>query len=228
MIKPEKETEDSTYAYLRPKDAATLILIDRSAETPKVLVGKRHDKVVFQPGKFVFPGGRVDATDNRIPVAAEIPKALEAKLDSRRKEAELLRSRIQSCDEAQELFRTMRDAAIRECEKWLVEIAVAPELGKGRERFHLDLVLGHLNSKVGDEALGLIERIEKRAGKPKRCTSASSQPSSGSGKAVTPAIANCSRWRSTVCMASRPGLAWGWDAPRAMPDQAARRPTKQR
>mgnify|MGYP000866471307 CR=1 FL=1 len=62
MIKPEKETEDSTYAYLRPKDAATLILIDRSAETPKVLVGKRHDKVVFQPGKFVFPGGRVDAT----------------------------------------------------------------------------------------------------------------------------------------------------------------------
>ena len=29
MIKPEKETEDSTYAYLRPKDAATLILIDR-------------------------------------------------------------------------------------------------------------------------------------------------------------------------------------------------------
>ena len=82
MIKPEKETEDSTYAYLRPKDAATLILIDRSAETPKVLVGKRHDKVVFQPGKFVFPGGRVDATDNRIPVAAEIPKALEAKLVS--------------------------------------------------------------------------------------------------------------------------------------------------
>lgn len=59
-----------------------------------------------------------------------------------------------------------RDAAIRECEKWLVEMAVAPELGKGRERFHLDLVLGHLNSKVGDEALALIERIEKRAGKP--------------------------------------------------------------
>jgi 8-oxo-dGTP pyrophosphatase MutT (NUDIX family) len=81
MIKPVKEEkEDSSYAYLRPRDAATLILIDRSAGVPKVLVGKRHDKVVFQPGKFVFPGGRVDATDNRIPVAAEIPKALEAKL----------------------------------------------------------------------------------------------------------------------------------------------------
>ena len=32
------------------------------------------------PGKFVFPGGRVDKTDNRVPVAAPIPKALEANL----------------------------------------------------------------------------------------------------------------------------------------------------
>ncbi len=32
------------------------------------------------PGKFVFPGGRVDKTDNRIPVAAPIPKPLEANL----------------------------------------------------------------------------------------------------------------------------------------------------
>ena len=47
---------------------------------PKVLVGKRHDKVVFMPGKFVFPGGRVDKADNRVPVAAPIPKALEENL----------------------------------------------------------------------------------------------------------------------------------------------------
>jgi 8-oxo-dGTP pyrophosphatase MutT (NUDIX family) len=32
------------------------------------------------PGKFVFPGGRVDPSDSRIPVAAQIPKALERKL----------------------------------------------------------------------------------------------------------------------------------------------------
>jgi len=81
MSDPEKEEkEDDSHPYRRPKDAATLILVDRSGTVPKVLVGKRHDKVVFQPGKFVFPGGRVDATDNKIPVAAEIPKALEKKL----------------------------------------------------------------------------------------------------------------------------------------------------
>src|ERR1035437_7618593 len=75
-----EKIEPGHHPYRRPVDAATLILVDRTATTPKVLVGKRHDKVVFQPGKFVFPGGRVDKTDNRVPVAAPIPKALEANL----------------------------------------------------------------------------------------------------------------------------------------------------
>src|SRR3954447_18322993 len=72
--------EADHHPYFRPKDAATLILVDRSGTTPKVLVGKRHDKVVFMPGKFVFPGGRVDKTDNKIPVAAPISKEIEANL----------------------------------------------------------------------------------------------------------------------------------------------------
>src|SRR5689334_7590721 len=77
--KPEEKEADH-HPYMRPKDAATLILVDRSAATPKVLVGKRHDKVVFMPGKFVFPGGRVDKADNRVAVAAPIPQQLEANL----------------------------------------------------------------------------------------------------------------------------------------------------
>ena len=76
--KAEKEADH--YPYRRPVDAATLILVDRAHDIPKVLVGKRHDKVVFMPGKFVFPGGRVDKADNRVPVAAPIPKALENNL----------------------------------------------------------------------------------------------------------------------------------------------------
>jgi len=74
------EKEADHHPYYRPKDAATLILVDRSAPVPKVLVGKRHDQVVFMPGKFVFPGGRVDKSDHRVPVAAPIPKELEANL----------------------------------------------------------------------------------------------------------------------------------------------------
>ena len=45
-----------------------------------MLVGKRHDNVVFMPGKYVFPGGRVDKADNRVPVAAPISAELEANL----------------------------------------------------------------------------------------------------------------------------------------------------
>ena len=76
----KEEKEADHHPYYRPKDAATLILVDRSGSVPKVLVGKRHDKVVFMPGKFVFPGGRVDKDDNRVPVAAPIPRELEANL----------------------------------------------------------------------------------------------------------------------------------------------------
>ncbi|WP_024512404.1 NUDIX hydrolase [Bradyrhizobium sp. ARR65] len=75
-----EEKEADHHPYYRPKDAATLILVDRAGPIPKVLVGRRHDKVVFMPGKFVFPGGRVDKTDHRVPVAAPIPKELEANL----------------------------------------------------------------------------------------------------------------------------------------------------
>src|ERR1700751_4371635 len=78
VVHEQKEADH--HPYFRPKDAATLILVDRSAATPKVLVGKRHDKVVFMPGKFVFPGGRVDKADNRVPVAAPISRPLEANL----------------------------------------------------------------------------------------------------------------------------------------------------
>ena len=46
-----------------PKDASTLILLDRSGPEPKVLMGKRHHGHMFMPGKFVFPGGRVEPVD---------------------------------------------------------------------------------------------------------------------------------------------------------------------
>src|SRR3984893_4251159 len=81
MSETEKiEKEADYHPYRRPVDAATLILLHRTATIPTVLFGKRHDKVVFMPGKFVFPGGRVDKTDNRVPVAAPISKALEENL----------------------------------------------------------------------------------------------------------------------------------------------------
>ncbi len=67
-------------AGVEAKDAATLIIVDRSGGEPKVLLGRRHDDHVFMPGKFVFPGGRVDAADRDIPVAAPLDDAVARKL----------------------------------------------------------------------------------------------------------------------------------------------------
>jgi len=67
-------------ANLTPKNAATLILLDRSGPFPKVLMGRRHHGHVFLPGKFVFPGGSVDANDRRMTVGAPLDQRAEAKL----------------------------------------------------------------------------------------------------------------------------------------------------
>lgn len=61
-----------TGVSLKPKDAATLILIDRSGKAPRVLMGKRHHSHKFMPGKYVFPGGRLDAADRAIKPADEL------------------------------------------------------------------------------------------------------------------------------------------------------------
>lgn len=65
---------------MRPRDAATLILLDREAGDVRVLMGRRHSRHAFMPGKFVFPGGRTDPTDSRVPVAEGLPPEEEAKL----------------------------------------------------------------------------------------------------------------------------------------------------
>ena len=63
---------DQSSPNLRPRDSATLILIDRSEAVPKVLLGRRHERHRFLPGKFVFPGGRVEIKDRLMPAAAPL------------------------------------------------------------------------------------------------------------------------------------------------------------
>jgi 8-oxo-dGTP pyrophosphatase MutT (NUDIX family) len=71
---------DQSSPNMRPRDAATLILIDRTGATPKVLLGRRHHGHKFLPGKFVFPGGRVEREDRATPVAAPLAAPVEGRL----------------------------------------------------------------------------------------------------------------------------------------------------
>lgn len=67
----------------RPRDAATLIIVDKRAATPKILMGRRHDGHKFMPGKFVFPGGRIEAHDRIAPSVSDLSAATQAALDRR-------------------------------------------------------------------------------------------------------------------------------------------------
>jgi len=69
---------DMTSPPVKVRDAASLIVLDRSGQS--VLMGRRSARHVFMPNSFVFPGGRVDPADARIPVAAGYDGTTLAKL----------------------------------------------------------------------------------------------------------------------------------------------------
>jgi 8-oxo-dGTP pyrophosphatase MutT (NUDIX family) len=80
---------DQSFPDSVPRDAATLMLIDRSGPEPKVLLGRRHGGHKFMPGKFVFPGGRIEKADAQMTAATELHSAAQAKLALRPRDAEV-------------------------------------------------------------------------------------------------------------------------------------------
>jgi 8-oxo-dGTP pyrophosphatase MutT (NUDIX family) len=71
-----------TARAVRPKDAATLILVRRDG-APKLLMGRRHGGHAFMPSKWVFPGGAVDRFDARAPAASELRAHVARRLGAR-------------------------------------------------------------------------------------------------------------------------------------------------
>lgn len=76
----EELTDDARHPTVRPRDAAALILIDRSGQTPRVLMGRRASAHVFMPDVYVFPGGRRDRTDRALPFSTDFAPATLEKL----------------------------------------------------------------------------------------------------------------------------------------------------
>lgn len=74
----ENDQKRPKTAALRPRDAAAIILVDRSAGNPKVLMGRRSSRHVFMPETYVFPGGKCDPGDHALPFSADLhPLVLE-------------------------------------------------------------------------------------------------------------------------------------------------------
>lgn len=77
------QERDQSFPDSAPRDAATLMLIDRADDRPKVLLGRRHHGHKFMPGKFVFPGGRIEALDRAMSALSELHPDTETKLTER-------------------------------------------------------------------------------------------------------------------------------------------------
>ena len=75
-----KQERDQSSPDSEPRDAATVMLIDRAGAKPKVLLGRRHDSHKFMPGKFVFPGGRIETLDRAMSAVSELHPDTQTKL----------------------------------------------------------------------------------------------------------------------------------------------------
>jgi 8-oxo-dGTP pyrophosphatase MutT (NUDIX family) len=76
--KPEGPPRVPGARAVRPKNAATVLIIRRDAKKPRVLMGKRHGGHSFMPDRWVFPGGRIDRTDYRAPAATDMKPEADA------------------------------------------------------------------------------------------------------------------------------------------------------
>ncbi|MBN36814.1 MAG: hypothetical protein CMM46_18945 [Rhodospirillaceae bacterium] len=66
---------------VRPRDAASVVLIRGNADKTEVLMGRRRKRASFLPNIYVFPGGRVDPEDHRAPKGVALQRDAEALLN---------------------------------------------------------------------------------------------------------------------------------------------------
>jgi 8-oxo-dGTP pyrophosphatase MutT (NUDIX family) len=99
-----KTIRDQTFPNLKPRDSATLILIDRSEPVPKVLLGRRHERHKFMPGKFVFPGGRAESADRQMAVATPLHERHVARLMSRMQSPSPMKARAYALAAVRETY----------------------------------------------------------------------------------------------------------------------------
>jgi len=57
---------------VRPKSAATLIIVRQDGPRPRVLMGRRNSGHDFMADHWVFPGGRIDRADYHAPHATDL------------------------------------------------------------------------------------------------------------------------------------------------------------
>ena len=104
-------TEDQK--VVRPKDAATLIIVRRDAEKPRLLMGRRNKGHNFMPGKWVFPGGRIDRSDFRAPYCDDLRPEVAARVEQTAPPARARCRAPHACERHARLAAALRHALCR-------------------------------------------------------------------------------------------------------------------
>lgn len=124
---------DQSSPNVRPKDAGTLIIIDRAGDTSKVLMGRRHAGHKFMPDKFVFPGGRVEAQDRRLPFSSPLEPRVESRLMQKIQRATPSRARAVAVAAIRETFEEtgllIGHAPAAKTDVSSDEVGICPDLG---------------------------------------------------------------------------------------------------
>ncbi|ANK82428.1 MAG: hypothetical protein TEF_17745 [Rhizobiales bacterium NRL2] len=65
---------------VRPRDAASLVILRGEGEDAEVLMGRRASRHRFMPHMYVFPGGRLDREDRMAEVLRDLPPKPKSRL----------------------------------------------------------------------------------------------------------------------------------------------------
>lgn len=111
---------------------------------------------------------KADSFEYRMrPIVLVVARGSSSTVESRRREAEALRNRIQSCDEAVSVFRTLRDAAIRD-----IVVKTSADLPPALRQVLDKTQVGHLTApevtKQGIEMVALCDRKPTTADAPEK------------------------------------------------------------
>lgn len=100
-----KAEREQRWKNQRPRDASTVLLLEKRGGVAHVLLGRRHDRHRFLPGKYVFPGGRVDRGDGFVKAVGELdPRVGDKLLSGMKRGAGAHRARALALAAVREVF----------------------------------------------------------------------------------------------------------------------------
>jgi 8-oxo-dGTP pyrophosphatase MutT (NUDIX family) len=139
---------------VRPRDAASLIILRGEGAKSEVLLGRRSAAHRFMPNVHVFPGGRLDAEDYGATSLSDLPEAVKDKLTPKwtlRKTRALARAALRETQEETGLEFGRGNGANFEADLACVDYvgrAITPPVSP--IRFHARFFTAHIDASAGD------------------------------------------------------------------------------